>query len=459
VDAAATRLAELAGRRVLVVGVARTGLAVARHLVGAGARVRLVDRRADARVPEDVASRVEVVLGEDGAALLDGADLVVPSPGVSASAPLLRSAVERGVAVLSEVELAARAIDAPLVAITGTNGKSTTTSLAGAMLARPGRRVFVGGNLGTPLIEAVGDRFDVVVAEISSFQLEWVDRFHPRVAALLNVSDDHLDRHGDLASYARLKARVFARQTPADAAVLNRDDPQVRAATSEVAARIQGFGARRDAHPGAWSEERHAELGDGEIIVVEPGGRFRLDLTRAPLLGLHNHENAMAAALIARDVGAAPDEMQATLDGFTGLRHRMEAVREVGGVAYVDDSKGTNVGALLRALESFADGRVVLIAGGLAKDGDYRVARAILARKVHSVQLYGAAREVLEESWRGVAEIATHQAFRDAFAAAAGVATPGDVVLLSPGCASMDQFTDYAARGDAFQALVRELRG
>jgi len=457
VDAASTHSSDLAGRRVVVVGVARTGLAVARHLTAVGARVRLIDRRPDAQIPADVASRVDVVLGGDGIELLDGAELVVPSPGVPATAPLLGAAVARGVPILSEIEIAARALAAPLVAITGTNGKSTTTSLAGAMLARAGRNAFVGGNLGTPLIEAVGGRFDVVVAEVSSFQLEWVDRFHPRVAALLNVSDDHLDRHGDLAQYARLKARVFARQTEADAAVLNRDDAQVRAATADVKARIQGFGARRDASPGA--EERSAELGDGAIVVAEPSGGFRLDLGRTPLLGVHNHENVMAAALIARELGAPVEAMQAALDEFKGLRHRMEAVREVGGVAYVDDSKGTNVGALLRALESFSDGRVVLIAGGLAKEGDYAVARDLLARKVRSIQLYGAAREALRTSWQGVAEISSHHGFRDAFAAAARVAAPGDVVLLSPACASMDQFTDYAARGDAFQALVRELRG
>jgi UDP-N-acetylmuramoylalanine--D-glutamate ligase len=452
-----TGLAAFAGRRVVVVGVARTGLAVARRLSAAGARVRLTDRRADLAVPADVAARVDVALGAEGPELLDGADLVVPSPGVPATAPLLAAAVARGVPILSEVEIAARAITAPLVAITGTNGKSTTTSLAGAMLATAGRAVFVGGNLGTPLIDAVGGRHDVVVAEISSFQLEWIDRFHPRVAAFLNVSDDHLDRHGDLASYARLKARVFDRQTAADAAVVNRDDAAVCAAARGLRARVQTFGTRPGAASGGFAEERRAELRAGAVVVAEPSSSFRLDLVRTPLLGLHNHENAMAAILIARELGCSADEMQRTLDGFTGLRHRMESVREVGGVAYVDDSKGTNVGALLRALESFGDGRVVLIAGGLAKEGDYAVARDLLARKVRSIQLYGAARGVLEESWRGVAEIGAHHGFHDAVAAAARAAMPGDVVLLSPACASMDQFTDYAARGDAFQALVREL--
>jgi UDP-N-acetylmuramoylalanine--D-glutamate ligase len=457
VDAASTPLAEFAGSRVVVVGAGRTGLAVARHLSAAAARVRLIDRRADAAVPSELAGRVDLVAGGAGAELLDGADLVVPSPGVPASAPLLVAALERGIPIASEVEIAARAIAAPLVAITGTNGKSTTTSLAGAMLSRAGRSAFVGGNLGTPLIEAVGRPFDVVVAEISSFQLEWVDRFHPRVAALLNLSDDHLDRHGDLRSYGRLKARVFDRQTDADVAVLNRDDAHVRAATRDLRARVHSFGAAAGAAAAPGAGIRRAEVRDGAIVVHEPGGSFRLELSRAPLLGRHNHENAMAAALVARELGASPEEMQATLEEFTGLRHRMEAVREVGGVAYVDDSKGTNVGALLRALEAFGDGRVVLIAGGLAKEGDYAVARDLLARKVRSIQLYGAARGVLQESWSGVSDMGAHPRFRDAFAAAARAAAPGDVVLLSPACASMDQFSDYAARGDAFQALVREL--
>jgi UDP-N-acetylmuramoylalanine--D-glutamate ligase len=378
---------------------------------------------------------------------------------VPASAGILRAAVARGIPILSEIEIAARAITAPVVAITGTNGKSTTTELAGAMLARAGKSVFVGGNLGTPLIDAVGGDFDVVVAEISSFQLEWVDRFHPHIAALLNVSDDHLDRHGDLESYALLKARAFARQTEADVAVLNRDDAHVVAATKGLRARVHGFGSASSAPRRLTAGERHAELQGDEIRFVAPEGDFRLQLANAPLLGRHNHENVMAAGLIAAALGVSPEDLQATVDGFNGLHHRMEPVREVAGVSYVDDSKGTNVGALLRALESFDDGSVVLIAGGLAKDGDYSVARDLLARKVRRIQLYGAARDLLQRSWSGAAEIESHQGFGDAFAAAARSAMPGDVVLLSPACASMDQFKDYAARGDAFQALVRELAG
>ena len=453
----ATGSAGLDGSRAIVVGSGRTGLSVARHLLRVGAQVRLCDSKADARVPDDLAGSVELLVGDDGAAHLSGVDLVVPSPGVPASAPILRAAVERGIPVLSEIEVAARAISAPLVAITGTNGKSTTTSLAGAMLARSGRSVFVGGNLGTPLIDAVGGDYEIVVAEISSFQLEWVDRFRPHVAAFLNVSDDHLDRHGNLESYARLKARVFARQTADDVAVLNRDDAHVVAASREVRSRVHGFGSASPAPRPSSRGERHADATGGEVRFLVPEGDFSVRVANPALFGAHNHENVMAAGLIALALDVSPGDLQAAVDGFTGLRHRMEAVREVAGVAYVDDSKGTNVGALLRALESFGDGKVVLIAGGLAKDGDYSIARSLLERKVRRIELYGAARDVLERSWNGAAEIESHPRFADAVAAASRAAAPGDVVLLSPACASMDQFKDYAARGDAFQALVREL--
>lgn len=442
----------LAGRHVLVIGLGRTGGSVVRYLLARGARVRAADRRPDAVLADDEASRVDLVRGEDGPELLEGIDLVVPSPGVPGDAPVLREAERRGIPVRSEIELAAAAIAAPLVAVTGTNGKSTTTSLVGAMLERAGRRVFTGGNLGTPLIDAAGGAHDVVVAEVSSFQLEWVERFRPHVGVLLNVTDDHLERYRDRAHYLETKARLFARQGAGDVAILNGDDPAVAALAPRLAARVRTFGSA------ARSDAAHAATLDGDAIVLhEPEGRLRFSLERCALAGRHNRENVMAALLAARALGAPPASLQEALDGFRGLRHRLELVREAGGVAYVDDSKGTNVGALLRSLEGYPDGRVVLIAGGLAKGGDYTVARPLLAAKVRHAALYGAARELLAESWRGAAETTLHERFADAVAAAIARARPGDVVLLSPACASMDQFKDYAARGDAFAALVEAI--
>ncbi|MEW6267868.1 MAG: UDP-N-acetylmuramoyl-L-alanine--D-glutamate ligase [Thermodesulfobacteriota bacterium] len=444
--------AALRGKRVLVVGLGRTGTSLARYLGRRGARVRACDRRADAALPDDL-HEIEVARGADGPELLDGVDLVVPSPGVPADAAVLRAACRRGVPVWSEIELAARDVAAPLVAITGTNGKSTTTSLVGAMLERAGRKVFTGGNLGTPLIDAAGGDHDVVVAEVSSFQLEWVETFRPRVAALLNVTDDHLDRYRDREHYLATKARVFARQTADDTAVLNRDDAAVAALAPALRASVRSFGNGRPAH----AERGDASLDGDDVVLHEAGAPLRFSLQRTALSGQHNRENVMAALLVARALGAPPDALQAALDGFRGLRHRLELVREVGGVAYVDDSKGTNVGALLKSLEGYRDGSVVLIAGGLDKGGDYRIARELLARKLRHLVLYGKARGFLAESWRGVAETTVRERFAEAVTAAIVAARPGDVVLLSPACASMDQFESYAARGDAFAAIVEAI--
>lgn len=422
---------------------------MALFLARSGAAVRACDRRRDVALPAELARSAELELGVDSAELLDGVDLVVPSPGVPASAPLLAAALRRAILVLGEVEIAAACLGPPLAAITGTNGKSTTTVLAAEMLAAGGRAVFAGGNLGPPLVEAVGGRFDAVVAEVSSFQLEWVRDLRPRAAAWLNLSEDHLDRHGDLGTYGAVKARLFARQGEGDLAALNRDDPRVWEWAGRLCARVVGFGAKPDG-PGA--------LLEGERIVVrEGGGEFSLSLERTRLRHPHDRENAMAAALVARSLGATREEIQCGLDGFSGLAHRMEWVAEIGGVTYVDDSKSTNVGALRRSLDAFPDGGVVLVAGGEAKRSDYSSLRGVLARKVRSVQVYGAAAELLRESWGEAVEVACHGAFADAVRAAGRAARPGEVVLLSPGCASFDQFPDYGARGDAFRRIVAAL--
>lgn len=436
-----------------MVGLGRTGTALARHLTARGARVRVCDRRADAPLPDVGGARIEIVRGADGPEQLDGIDLVIPSPGVPATTPLLVEAVERGIPVRSEIELAAAAITAPVVAITGTNGKSTTTTLIGEMLERAGRRTFTGGNLGTPLVDATEGSYDVVVAEISSFQLEWVDEFHPHVALLLNVTDDHLDRYRDFTHYRDTKARLFARQGADDVAILNRDDAAVMAVAPRLRAAVATFGCARPA-----PDVARSAFVDGDAIVLrEAAAELRFALSRTSLHGRHNRENLMAALLAARALDVPREVLQETIDTFRGLRHRLETVREVHGVAYVDDSKGTNVGALLKSLEGYRDDSVVLIAGGLAKGGDYGVARPLLARKARHVVLYGAARAFLERSWRGAVALESHERFADAVGAAIAQARAGDVVLLSPACASMDQFKDYAARGDAFAAMVREI--
>jgi UDP-N-acetylmuramoylalanine--D-glutamate ligase len=435
---------------VLVIGLARTGVAAARFLAGRGARVRAVDRRSAAElgaVVDEVAAIAELRLGADDPAALDGVALVVPSPGVPADGPLLAAAVARGIPIVSEIELAARHLDVPLLAVTGTNGKSTTTTLLGAMLRQDGRRTFVGGNLGTPLISAVDRGDDVAVVEVSSFQLEWVDRFHPRIGVFLNLTDDHLDRYPDLDAYGRTKLRMFARQGARDTAVLNGGDPWLRRHARDFTARTLWFGAGEGVAIRADEAAIRLRLGGGEEVYP---------LARVALVGAHNRENMMAAIAAARAFGVPAARVQEALEAFRGLEHRLELVRERNGVRWVNDSKGTNAGAVIKSLESFP-GNVVLLAGGIEKGGDYGVLRDPVARRVKHLVLFGAARDMLARTLAGTTTIEVVDTLAAAVAAADAHATRGDVVLLSPGCASFDMFRDYADRGRQFKALVEAL--
>jgi UDP-N-acetylmuramoylalanine--D-glutamate ligase len=438
-------------RQVLVVGYRRTGQAVAATLAARGVRVRVADGRpAEAFGTSAAPAGVELRLGDDGPGLLSGVDLVVPSPGVPRDAPLLAAAVRRGIPVRSEIELAFELLACPIVAITGTNGKSTTTSLVGLALERAGRRTFTGGNLGVPLIAAVDVAPEVAVAEVSSFQLEWVERFRPRVACLLNVTPDHLDRHGTFAEYREAKARIFAAQQAEDYAVVNRDDPEAWGAAAGVRARIVTFGA--SAVPcGAFAGEGFAAL----RLPDAPEERYALGRTR--LAGRHNVENVLAAITVARLAGAEPAAVQAAIDEIEPLPHRLACVAERGGVAWFDDSKATNVGAAARSVESFP-GPVILLAGGVDKGGGYAALAAAAAGKVRVALLFGAAREAIAEELAAARVVVERtRTLDEAVARAAAVAVPGDTVLLAPACASFDMFTDYAARGRAFRAAVEAL--
>lgn len=440
----------IGGRHALVVGLGKTGIAVARHLRTHGAVVRVSDSADGVVLPDDLGD-VERPESRDPDDLLDGIDLVVPSPGVPASAPLLVRAEERGVPVVSEIELAASTLEAPMVAVTGTNGKSTTTELIAHLLAEQGSRTFAGGNLGTPLIEALGGSWDVAVVEVSSFQLEWVEAFRPRVGVLLNVTEDHLDRHGDLETYAGVKARLFARQGEGDVAILNRDDARIAALAGRLTSTVATFGSSP-------LEGEGAALRADAIHTSFRGRKGVFALEKCPLEGAHNRENVMAAILAAIAMGVSDATIQAGIESFAPLAHRMQEVHIEGGVRFIDDSKATNVGALVRSLEGLEDGRVVLVAGGKDKGSDFDLARTIVGRKARCVAVYGSARELIERSWTGAAPLVVRERFGDAVQAAADAAQPGDVVLLSPACASFDQFDNYAARGDAFATLVRTPR-
>lgn len=437
--------------RVLVVGLGRTGRSVARTLRARGTLVRAVDDRSRAEVglgPDEWAE-VDLRFGEAGTEAIEDMDLVVPSPGVPATAPLLQAAVARGVPVWSEIELAARLLGRPIVAITGTNGKSTTTTLVGAALAADGRAAFVGGNLGRPLIEAVDEPCTIAVSEVSSFQLEWVETFRPIVAAVLNVTADHLDRHASFAEYRDLKGRVFARQTASDRAVVNRDDVHAAALAAAGAAPVLTFG---------WSPSGRGATIEPSCVRVDVGDgpeEYRLD--RTALRGRHNAENVAAAALVARLAGAAPAAVEEAIERARPLPHRLELVREAGGVRWFDDSKATNVGAVVQSLATF-EGPVILLAGGVDKGGDYEPLAAAARGKTRLAVLIGEARVRLGAALAAAGvEVDEAVSLEAAVARAARAVRPGDVVLLAPACSSFDMFRDYTERGRRFRAAVEEV--
>jgi UDP-N-acetylmuramoylalanine--D-glutamate ligase len=335
-----------------------------------------------------------------------------------------------------------------LVAITGTNGKSTTTTLVGEMFKTSGQRVFVGGNLGSPFIGAVSADWEWGVIEVSSFQLEWVEEFRPRVAALLNLTEDHLDRYADFKAYCGAKERIFAAQTAEDVAILNRDDPAVWALRPRIKARIVSFGFGEI--------DRGVFATGGEIIWRDGATEERYPLGQVKLQGVHNVENMMAAVAAAKTVGIAREAIQKTLEAFSGLEHRVEFVREKDSVRYYDDSKGTNVGAVVKSLAGFT-APVILLAGGVDKGGDYGALRDGIKRKVRRLILFGAAKQIIAAALGDLTETVIVENLDAAVREAAEHARPGDVVLLSPACSSFDQFRNYAERGKAFKNLVLAL--
>ncbi len=451
---------DLANKRVLVVGLGRSGTAAAQLCAARGAQVTVTDKRSAADLPAAVAALPASVARELGGhrpETFTAAELIVLSPGVP-EIPELAAARAAGVAITGELELASRFVAAPVVAVTGTNGKSTTTTLVGDMLHATGRPTFVGGNLGEPLADAVGTpaagQGGFCVVEASSFQLETVETFRPRVAVLLNITPDHLDRYDGMAGYAAAKARIFTAQTAADFAVVNADDPvAVRAAAAAPSRQLQFSiaGDGRQVPEGAW-------LGPGQLLVRLPGNAvesYPADLSW--LVGQrHNQANALASLLAARLAGASPEAARAGLLAFRPLAHRMELVAEVGGIAYYDDSKGTNVGAVVAALDGFPR-PVVLIAGGRDKGGDYGPLADVLARVGRGAVLIGEAADQIEAAFRGRVTVERAATLEAAVATAHQRARRGDAVVLSPACSSFDMFRDYAHRAEVFRAAVARL--
>jgi UDP-N-acetylmuramoylalanine--D-glutamate ligase len=433
----------------VIVGLGRTGISCARYLHARGWRLAVTDTRA--APPELAALRaldaaIPVSLGALDTRLLAGAVCVVASPGVSLAAPFFTEARRLGLEIVGDVELFARAAHAPVVGITGTNGKSTVTTLLGRMAGRAGLKVQVGGNLGAPALELLDAATELYVLELSSYQLETTESLHCRAAAVLNVSPDHLDRYADVAAYTAAKARLFAR---CDIAVINLDDPLV-VAMPHAAARTLSFSLR-------------AAIG-ADYAIARSEGAWWLTRRDEPLLplaamkikGLHNAANALAALALGEALGLPQAAMLEELRNFAGLAHRSQWVADLDGVTYVDDSKGTNVGAVIEALAA-ARGPVILIAGGVDKGGDYGPLRAPLKEKVKVLILIGAAREKMRASLEGATAIEIVTTLTDAVRISAAHARHGDTVMLSPACSSFDQFKDYAERGRVFQELVRAL--
>ncbi|MEK7824522.1 MAG: UDP-N-acetylmuramoyl-L-alanine--D-glutamate ligase [Candidatus Eisenbacteria bacterium] len=442
----------LPGTRPLVVGAARSGLAAARLLHRHGARVRVCDRRAAAAAALD-ALGIETAWGRDDAGLLEGRDLVVWSPGIPVTHPTAAAARARGIPVISELELGFLAAHAPLLCVTGTNGKSTTTDLVGALVRAAGRDVAVCGNIGRAVCEvaeSVGAA-GLLVVEVSSFQLETVDRLRPYVATWLNLTPDHLERHGDLATYGALKQRLFARQQEGDWAVWNADDPEVMARRAGGGAPLE-FSAARPVDEGAFVREGCIALAwRGGVEPLFPAHELRLP-------GAHNLANALAALATVLPLEIAPDTLREVLRGYAGLEHRLEPVATVDGVRFVNDSKATNASSLEVALRSF-ERPVVLIAGGRDKEQDFTPLAPLVARAVRHLVLIGEGAARLAAAWPGVptrraGSLAEAVDLAYDLARRAG----GGTVLLSPACASFDMFRDYEDRGRRFKAEVERLK-
>lgn len=447
---------ELKGKNILVIGLGKTGIAAARFAAERGAAVTVTDEKPEADLREALGALeglpLRVFTGGADASVVSGQDLVVPSPGVPPFNPLICEAERRGIPVVSETELAFRFLRVPVIAITGTNGKTTVTALVGHILAKAGKRAFVGGNIGNPLAGYVGgpQDDDWAVLELSSFQLQRIETFRARVAVLLNTAPDHLDYHADIDEYRRAKERIFENQQPQDLAVLNADEPGSAALAGRLKARVAFFSST--AVPGEGMGLRGAE------IVCRTGGRevesYPLSMIRIP--GRHNAENVMAAVMAARYAGCAPGAIAEAVESFRGLAHRIEFAGEKGGVAFYDDSKGTNVSAVVRALEAF-EAPVILLLGGRDKNGDFETLEPLIRRRVKEMVLFGEARERIGERIGSIVKTETAATMREAVRTAYADAAPGDVVLLSPGCASFDEFRSYAHRGDVFKETVNRL--
>lgn len=443
-------------KRVLVVGLGKSGVAAALFLKKKGARVTVSDTKSPDQLREEIPvlldNGIAVETGGHGERTFRGQDLIVVSPGVPVDAPPLVQARAAGEPVIGEIELAAQNLPGPIVAITGSNGKTTTTTLVGEILAAGGLPVSVGGNIGTPAISLAdsASKDTVVVLEVSSFQLETIQSFRPKVAVVLNVTPDHLDRHRTFQVYIDAKARIFENQQSSDFAVLNEDDPTCRTMGERTRAGVFWFSRKKEVAQGAY-------ISDGRIFFrARQSAREVMLVSEIPLKGAHNLENVLAAVCAGALMGCEPVQIRKAVENFKAVEHRLEYVATIKGVEYFNDSKATNVDATIKALESFPK-NIHLILGGKDKGSDYTVLNDLLRERVKRVYTIGAAAEKIESQIKGAAEIVHAETLENAMRRASGVAEAGDIVLLAPACASFDQFQSYSHRGRVFKEVVQSL--
>jgi len=447
---------DLKDKRVLVVGLGKSGVASALFLKGRGARVTVSDTKSPDQLRDEIPILLDhgiaVETGGHGERTFRGQDLIVVSPGVPVDAPPLVQARAAGEPVIGEIELAAQNLLGPVVAITGSNGKTTTTTLAGEILAAGGLPVAVGGNIGTPAISLVegASRETVIVLEVSSFQLETIQTFRPKVAVVLNITPDHLDRHRTFQTYVDAKARIFENQQSDDFAVLNEDDPTCRTLRDRTRAELFWFSRKQEVQSGAW-------VRDGKILFRDSSGQREIMLVNEiPLKGAHNVENVLAGVCAGALMGCEPANIRKAIQEFKAVEHRLEYVATIKGVEYFNDSKATNVDATIKALESFPK-NIHLILGGKDKGSDYTVLNDLLRERVKRVYTIGAAAEKIESQIKGAAEVVHAETLDNAIRRAAAVAQAGDIVLLAPACASFDQFQSYNHRGRVFKDVVHSM--
>ncbi len=448
---------ELKGKRALVVGAGRTGIATAQFLQEKEAKVTITDCKSGTELGEELEKidegRIKAELGGHRLKSFLEAELIVVSPGIPPIRPLM-AAIRNGKEIISEIELAYRFIQTPIIAVTGTDGKTTTATLIEKALTNSGRKVFLGGNIGRPLIECARTKqdCDYAVAELSSFQLERTYSFRPYIALLLNLSPDHLDRYRSYRQYVRAKMRIFANQRSSDFAILNKDDSLVSRGSRGIRAKKIFFSRTHPLKKGTYLEE-------GKIFYRAPSGRKKAFPTeKFKLRGPHNLENTMAAVTAAEICSCPREGIQEALEHFAGLEHRLEFVRELRGVKFYNDSKATTVNSVKRALESFSE-PVILIAGGRDKGSDYTPLRDPVREKVKALILLGEARAKIAQALPGLTETLSVENLAQAVKLAWAKSSSGDLVLLSPACSSFDMFSNYEERGRVFKELVRGLKG